>query len=349
MRDGILRRSGGLLRLTVFLLAGCGVAPRSIPPPTALAAVQTLNPESFLVAACHERAVGLQSWLREVDDLGWPLSSSLLDGGVHLVARSGPSLDEPGPVVHLTSSEQALDGMRYPNLAFLGEHLAEAFEVRHRALESSPFIGNSQVYLAIDADVAWSRVVELAERVVAAGANRVAFVFFDSSRAVPSLAPSIIDRDLGQLSRASASKRGQIVAESLAFVYQQCPSALQLIGQFGQDVPEVQQALVERLPAALENCQCAVDDASVRSLHWALFGDPRPASRVTVALVAASNRSARVLSAAASTPWQAAHELILSTERAPTEFAALAVDGGLSVEPIVAMRLLNSNPSGKRP
>jgi len=285
-----------------------------------------VEPEALAAAACHERAQGVQSWLREVDALGWPLGASLLDGGARLVARTGPSLDEPAPVVHLAASEQAVDGFRVSDLPALGERLSEVLELRRRTMEASPFLANPRVYFAIDADVPWSRVVAAAERVGAAGFERAAFVFADPARVPPPLPPSTIDADLAKLASASAQKRSAVLAESLAFVYKGCPSALQVIGQFGHDVAEVQQALVEQLPSALEFCHCAVDDASVRSLHWALFGNPRPGSAVTVTLAIASGPSNRVVKAPAEAQWKDAHALLVPLSEAASERLVLSVE-----------------------
>lgn len=337
-------------------MAGCTAPalPVALPAPMATSvpvSVRTVEPQARAAAACHERAGLVQGWLREVDELGWPLGSSLLDGGTRLVVRSGSALDEPAPVIHITASEQALDGVRTADLSSLGDRLADVFELRRRTIESSPFVANPRVYIALDADVAWARVAEVVERVVGAGAERAAFVFLDEGRAALPLPPSTIDLDLAKLAHASVSKRGQILAEALAFVYKDCQSALHLIAQFGQDVPEVQQALVEQLPAALEACGCAVDDASVRALHWALFGNPRPGSSVTLSLARPSTPGARALKAGANVRWQDAHELIFSMGNAAASRVIFAVDTPLASEavPLPGLAPAKSTTRGKRP
>lgn len=322
----IVRRSLGPILPAWGLVACAATAPtaKAEAPPAGAPSPPAVDALALEVAACHERASGLGAWLAEVDGLGWSLGSSLLDGGARLVARSGVALEEPAPVVHLRASEQAIDGMRLADLASLGERLTAQLDVRRRTMEGSPFIANPRVYFAIDADVPWSRVVAASERVVASGFERVDFVFFDATRNVPAIPESPLGDDLAKLAQASPSKRGQIVAESLAFVYKECPSALQLIAQFGHEVPEVNQALVEQLPGAVEACRCAVDDAAVRSLHWALYGNPKPGSSVPLSF-ASSAATARVLTADAETPWEDASELVVELSRMPNTSVSFAV------------------------
>jgi hypothetical protein len=286
------------------------------PPLVASASASRPDPEIARAAVCHERALRFGEWLRGVDASGWPLA--LVDDGGRLVQRAGPALDEPAPVIHLTAVEQALEGVRVPDLVALGTELTALLELRKQTMESSPFIANPRVYLAVDGDVRWERVVTALERIDHSGIERVTFVFADSTREVASLPASMIDADIAKLASASPKRRQQILAELLAFVYQECPSALKIISQFGHEVAEMRQALVAELPKAIEVCRCAPDDASAHALHWALFGNSRPGSGITVS-IAAPQASKRVVKAQAGASWQDAHGLLLSL-----------VDGGAS-------------------
>ena len=288
----------------------------TVPPPP--------DPEVIAAAACHEQTVSFHDWLQLIESSGWPLASSLLDGGAHLVERTGAALDEPAPVIHLTAGEAALDGVRVADVAALGAQLASLLELRRRTMEPSPFIANPRVYLAIDANVPWERVAQAIERIGSTGIERITFVFADPSKSLGEPPASTIDADIAKLRSASPTKREQILAELLAYVYQGCPSALQLIAQFGHEVAEMQQALVEQLPSALEGCRCAPDNASARALHWALFGNPRPGSGFTVTL---ASEPTRTISALSITKWQEAHALVIALgEAAASEKVAFAVD-----------------------
>jgi hypothetical protein len=278
-------------------------------PPRALVPI---DDAARAAAACHEVASEFGAWLDALGELGWPLAPALLDDGSRLPRVSGAPLDEPGPVVHLTSTAQALDGVRAPDLSTLGEHLAEALEARRRAIESSPFLASPRVYLAVDEDVAWWRLTDVISRAVVAGYERVSFVFVDPSRSAPTTPPSGIDDELAKLPIAGPVRRHQLFAEALAFVYKDCPSAVQLVAQFGHDIPELQAALVEQLPAALEGCGCAVDPAAVRALHASLFGNTTPGSVVTVVVAPTGRGDARAVRAHADLAWREAHGLLPS-------------------------------------
>lgn len=276
-------------------------------------------------AACHEVASEFGAWLEATGDLGWPLAPVLLDDGARLPRVSGSLLDEPAPLVHLAAKTQAIDGLGLPDFAGLGERLAATLELRRRTLESSPFLASPRAYVAVDEDVAWSRVLEVESLVNAAGYERLSFVFVDPSRRAPSTPPSSLDDELSKLDVAGPARREQRLAEALAFAYKDCPSAIQLVAQFGHDIPEVQSALVEALPVALEGCGCAVDVAVARAVHARLFGNMLPGAAVTVALAGPGHPAVRTLKARADAAWRDAHGLVVSLGN-PQGRIAFAID-----------------------
>lgn len=280
--------------------------------PPAVSVSHVVDAEARAAATCRERADDLRAWLGEVEALGWPLAPALLDDGARLIVRSGVMLDEPAPIVHVTAAELLFDGFRVADAALLGERLTQWVELRRRTLEPSPFLANARIYVAVDGDVRWDRLVAVLERVAAAGLERVAFVFVSPERPNLALGPSAIDEDLARLAVAAPSRRPQLLAEELAFVHKDCPSVLHLVAQLGHDVPEVNEALVEQLPAALEACRCQADLSSVKSVHWALFGNPRPGTAVTLALAATGTPPARLVRAPADAAWLDAHELVVT-------------------------------------
>jgi hypothetical protein len=329
----VIRRSEVALAVLVMGL-GVGVdacaPPASTAPPSAPARpappLQVVDAEAVAVEACRQTANELRTWLAEVDALGWPISASLDDEGRRLVARVGPALDDPAPVVHLTSSALFLDGFRAPDVGALGERLGAWLELRRRTLESSPFLANPRLYLAVDADLPWSRVVATVERAASSGFERVAFVFVDPSRSPPPLAPSMSDADLAKLSDATPRRRQQLLAEELAFVHKDCPSTLQVVAQLGHELPEVDEALIEQLPAALEACRCRSDMTLIKSSHWALFGNPHRGSMLVLPLAQPGTAPQRTLRAAAAALWSDTHELVTSTASRGFTSVAFALD-----------------------
>lgn len=306
----------------VGVLAACSAAPPSAVAPqhprltkfdVGAPVVRPLTPiddTARASAACHEAALGVHEWLKGADELGWPLEPGLLDDGARLPRVSGAVLDEPAPLVHLRASDQAFDGLRTSDLSTLGERLADSLEARRRAIEPSPFLAAPRAYFAIDSDVPWARVIEAVTRAAAAGYERASFVFVDPGKSAAPTPPSRLDEELAKVNLAGPVRRQQILAEALAFVYKDCQSALELVAQFGSEIPEVQDALVEELPSAIEACGCSVDVPSVQALHATLFANRRPGAVFTVN-IGTSRSSSVTLKARADAPWSDTYGLVV--------------------------------------
>ncbi len=235
--------------------------------------------------ACRERVAGLEDWLASIEQAGLPLSLSLLDEGAKLVSRPGVAILEPAPLVHVTAKEVYLDGIALAMPGGLHRELTALIELRRSMMPESPFIKAPVCYLAIDGDVAWERVVMAIGEAIASDVHRITFLFHDPERRVPEPPASPIDQELERMRHATLLRRQQIAAELMAFVYQDCPEGLRVIASMGANpVADFKQVLLDQLPDAIGACRCAADDASVKSLHWAIFGNPRPTSGVTVDL-----------------------------------------------------------------
>ncbi len=283
--------------------------------------------------ACREQVAGLQDWLEAIETAGLPLAMSLLDEGTHLVRREGPALAEPAPLVHVTSSTVFLDGVSVDMPTGLENELAKLIDLRRSMMPLSPFIQAPRSYLAINADVPWSQVSRVAKEAAAAGIVRLTLLFVDPERSVPGPPPSAIDGDLARLAKASKARRQQIAAELMAYVYQDCQEALRVIAQMGvHEVADIKQVLLDELPAAIGACACAADDASVKALHWAIFGNTKPASGVTLRLAPPEKAPVTTVSLAAEAPWSEAHrpvvELAADASKQPVGFAVGAADDG---------------------
>ncbi len=106
----------------------------------------------------------------------------------------------------------------------------------------------------------------------------------------------------------------RITAELLAYVYQDCPQGLKVIASMGVNpVADFKQVILGDFPAAIGACGCAPDHASVKALHWAIFGNPRPTSGVTVRLAppTPAEGDALVVSLPADRPWAEAHAVVV--------------------------------------
>jgi len=315
--------------------AGTGTA-----PVTTATASDPMGDNGDIGNACREQVAGLQDWLSAVEAAGLPLAMSLLDEGSHLVKRSGPALDEPAPLVHVTATQVFLDGVPVAMPGGLETDLGKLINLRRSMMPLSPFIKAPRSYVAVNADVPWSRVAMVGQEAAAAGITRLTMLFVDPDRSVPGPPPSAIDADLERFAKASKARRQQITAELMAYVYQDCQEALRVIAQMGvHEVADIKQVLLDELPAAIGACACAADDASVKALHWALFGKAKPNSGVTVRVVAPDETPVTAMAHEAETPWSEAHttvvELAADAAKQPVGFTvgAADADGGAPSPP----------------
>jgi hypothetical protein len=257
---------------------------------------------------CREQIAGLKDWLGAIERAGLPLAVSLLDEGAHLVEHQGAPVTEPAPLVHVTTSKVYLDGLATTELT---QSLAELIELRRTMSPESPFIKSPLCYVAVDGDVTWARVVATMAEVEAAGMARATFVFSDAERPVPLPPPSPIDRELERWRQGTEPRRGQIIAELVALVYQDCRDALRVIASMGSNpVADFKQVLLDELPDAIGDCGCAADLSAVKALHWALFGNPRPMAGYTLALHAESGPEPSLVQRAGEVTWTEAHAAV---------------------------------------
>lgn len=268
--------------------------------------------------ACREQVAGLEDWLESIEQAGLPLSLSLLDEGSKLLSRPGAALLEPAPLVHVTANEVYLDGIAMTMPGGLHRELTALIELRRSMMPESPFIKSPVCYLAVDGDVTWERVVMAVGEAIASDVHRLSFLFRDPDRRVPAPPVSPIDQELERMRHATLLRRQQIAAELMAFVYQDCGEGLRVIASMGANpVADFKQVLLDQLPDAIGACRCAADDASVKSLHWAIFGNPRPTSGVTVELSRPQVPPVSTLELASDRLWQDAHAEVVAAAEDP--------------------------------
>jgi hypothetical protein len=273
--------------------------------------------------------LGLQQWLRSLEDAGMPLAMSLLDEGATLVERKGPAITEPGPLVHITQGKTYLDGIPVDGAANLQEELTKLIELRQRMMPESPFIKSPRCHLAIGGETPWEQIRLTVGAMSRAGIERVTFLFSDPGRTVPAPPASPIDEELSRMQKSAPIRRGQIIAELIAYVYQDCPQGLRVIANMGVNpIADFKQAILDALPEALGQCSCAPDDASVKSLHWALFGNPRPSSGLTVRIDGKDIPAVSTVAAPGEKLWTDTHALIAAASADETKQPlALALTG----------------------
>jgi hypothetical protein len=331
----------GIIALIVLLgLPGCqsSSSPSRCPPTESTASAPPVASEQrppAMSPTCRAEVGALAAWLQSIEDAGLPLALSLLDEGSSLVEREGPTVDEPAPLVHLEDDKRHLDGIPMGDVDALRDALTELIELRRKMMPESPFIKSPRCHLAVDADVPWTRVHATVLALRDAGVERVSFLFSDPGRTLPDPPVSRIDAELDRMKRSAPVRRGQIIAELMAYVYQDCPEGLRVIANMGLNpVADFKQAILDALPEAIGKCGCAPDETSVKALHWALFGNPRPVSRIEIAIAAAEVPAASELALPAARPWSSAHEAIAelaaNPERQPVALAVQAEEDAKS-------------------
>ncbi len=309
--------------LLAAALGGCPAPPTatSTPQPSAStspSAALTSRLGADIGAECREAVLSFQDWLRSIEDAGLPLAMSLLDEGASLVARQGDAITDPAPLVHLTTGELYLDGIPVAGSQKLHEELVALIELRRSMMPESPFIQSPKCHLAIGKDVDWVAVSDVAESMSKAGIEQVTFVFIDPERTVPAPPPSPIDAELERMQKSAPIRRAQIIAELVAYVYQDCPEALRVIASMGVNpIADFKQVILDALPEAIGICRCAPDLPSVKSLHWALFGNPRPSSGVTLSLAGTGRPAKESIVLGTGVPWSAAQENVAAVAADP--------------------------------
>jgi len=318
---------------------GASATSASAPVPAPTTSASSPGEAGDIGNACREQVAGLQDWLKAVEVSGLPLAMSLLDEGSHLVQRSGPALDEPAPLVHVTAEQVFLDGVPVAMPGGLETDLGKLINLRRSMMPLSPFIKAPISYVAVNADVPWSRVALVGQEAAAAGILRLTLLFVDPDRTVPGPPPSAIDADLERLAKAGKARRQQIAAELMAYVYQDCQEALRVIAQMGvHEVADIKQVLLDELPAAFGACACAADGASVKALHWAIFGNTTPISGVTLRLVAPGDKPVTTVALPPDLPWTEAHVtavgLAADDTKQPVGFVVGAAEGDDGKPPV---------------
>ena len=308
----------------VALLVFTATAACSAPTPGPVVAATTSGPlatttrwsvpasdTSDVGNACREEAADLKDWLHEIRTTGQPVTLSLLDDGSRLLDRAGEPIVEAAPLLHLRATATLLDGVAVRGPTAIRDGLARLIERRHNMTPKSPFLETPVCHLAVDRGVRWAVVSAALQQLVAAGVTRVTFVFHNPRGKLPPIPPSAIDNELRRLRHATSAKRQQVVAELLAHVYQNCSEGLKVIAKMGaNELADFKQIIVAELPAAVESCGCAPEVASVKALHWELFGQPNPIAGISITLATPKHPAKSTILIAPEVPWKVAGESI---------------------------------------
>ncbi len=200
-----------------------------------------------------------------------------------------------GTLVVVTTDAITVNGQAVP--------AAQAkLDARLKAARSAAEEPGVPLLVAIDAQVPWAAVRGITEAATHAGWQEVAFVFKGAWQTPPPPA-SKLDEEIKAGTEADSPNQASVEDK----VYGNCPTAAAVM----QDVASMsqadrQRALVERLPGAIERCNCQLDLASARAYHWFKSGHDRPRIVAVVLPLATPSEPGKPITGPATATWSTA-------------------------------------------
>jgi hypothetical protein len=166
----------------------------------------------------------------------------------------------------------------------LGEELAKAramiVEAASGRWPRRGRIDTELVYLVVDRATPWPEVVAASAAAREAGFTHQAFVLARHPKLPRPPRTSVDDR----FDKLIASKPDSIATEAAKIareITEPCPALTRLFGQVASEEAGDKAAyMANGVEAALRECSCAADPASVRSLMWQIVGTRRPIALV---------------------------------------------------------------------
>lgn len=228
-------------------------------------------------AECRTDAEAFGKLLAAADTSG---SLIQLSHRMKLVERSDltakPTL---APVVNITATEISYQGTLIGDPEDLVERLAAAHAKIREELELGRYSPHDRpdprsLLFVIDAETPWATIVGAVDAAARAGMTAPQFVFgAPVTWKSPPRAP--VDDELDEL-MSDSSNQATRLAETTSRQVNTCASVTKLFGEVAMENGDKAQFLVQRLPAALIECNCDVDFPNFRSTMWRMLVNPHP-------------------------------------------------------------------------
>jgi hypothetical protein len=242
----------------------------------------------------------------------------LVDDFEKLVVRQGIPETRSGLLISLDGARLRVDGNAVP-VDQLTAELSRKREIQYLLDPAQTKLVPMRVLFAVTRDTAWQQVVSSVYCVAAAGFDSVAFVFANPRAATPRPGPSSVDADVDALIRGL--RNGSGVARwrmLLSRVTEACPGVRDAYAPVAADVDF--EEIAERVVAAVSACECHIDIAALKTLHWASFGNRRPLTSVTLRLASAQANQGTTVSAPPDRAWEQAYsQLVALRGRGPVQ------------------------------
>ena len=282
--------------------------------------------------SCAEQVAELRRFVAAVD--AEAASETPLPAGTKLVRPTAPDdvpsgrLAHDGPVLTLVGREVSIDGspLSAAEAGALVEKLSGAMSAR-RELDSVLYPGRPPrrvvPRLALPPDAPWSAVVALTTASQKVGFDELVFVF-EARSTVPRRSAGSHEgsRDPSLAAPVSQSGRAVTVATDAEKLFTRCAAATsERVSLVDLDPSSKGEEWSNRLPTAIERCDCQVDLEAFRTLHVSLRGPVggTPQRAVGVSLRACGD-GVKLISRSPSEPWSAAHGAVLEASRAGGSF-----------------------------
>jgi len=251
-------------------------------------------------AACKADVADLMVFLRTMDhSRSWSVP-----GDVHLVERPDlkPTDGVEGPVIYIRANGVDVQGkhVAVDELPHVLEDLANKMlqditdgkVLRH-------FVWDHRVYVMIDRDAPWSTVTAVARAAEATGYSKWIAMFSKPSPVAAPARSSVsdqLDKVLGDNTGSTATELARLTSE----VAKSCKPLVKAFGAVGSEAYDNKStALIEETGPALIECNCDLDMPALRSLYYAIVGNPHP---LTVAVITL-DKTATPIALPPATPW----------------------------------------------
>ena len=257
---------------------------------------------------CGNEVKATRAWM---DTLGSLASNAKLniEPEIHLINLEGPAVKLPGGFAVVSVSPIAfwvngkrLDARTTDAVQAALREAKEKLETQGAPLDSA---GPGAV-LAIDKDSKWSSVVAVGEAALAAGFNRLIFVFESPNVRVAPAEPSNVDEDLQALGRVNDPA---LKSQKLSAVYRRilgpCPELSAAAADAQSGTPA---EFIQAISDALPRCECKVDLPSLKAALWNTFSvESRTGLLISIA------PTGKNVVASPSDSWDRIHGLLVST------------------------------------
>jgi hypothetical protein len=299
---------------------GCGEdqSETKAPPP---------KPPDEPAPSCAEQTAELGAWLQRLVAEG-----PVRGGAAKLVAVDRPpGAFDAAPSVVIAADAVSFNGNPVADPRAVARHMQRYLAAERAQIESAG-LEMDRLLVLVAPDATWINVVDVAAAAATTGFTRLVFVFDAKSDLAPPPTSSI-SAELAALARG-ADPAGPAVrlADGIPAdgglpgkVYGACKPVVDWLPTLVDVEPGARNARVAaELPGKIAECDCRIELAAVKALHWSGMGRDLgpPQTAVAVALAPRGAKNPTEVTAAGHEAWSAAHQVVLDAPAEPLRLKA---------------------------